>query len=286
MSAQTTLSGIAANQIRPRAAALVGPLGCGKTTLFERLLAAAGSPVPPVSHRGVTIGQSRFKGEAWSLVDCSGTLGVGPDAIAVLEAVDIAVVVCEPAPERARALAPILAALDARHVPHLLFVNKVDTLSGRVRDTLAALQEFSQRPLVLRQVPICEETGIIGYVDVVSSRAYRYRPGEASVLFSLPARMEAGEIEAREALVEVLAEQDSALAQKILNDVRLSSDEIFGQLKQDQQSGAIVGVLLGAADREHGVRRLWKALRHDAPDPLMTAERRGVSATGEALLPI
>ena len=25
-------------------------------------------------------------------------------------------------------------------------------------------------------------------------------------------------------------------------------------------------VLLGCAERDHGIRRLWKALRHDAPD--------------------
>jgi elongation factor G len=31
------------------------------------------------------------------------------------------------------------------------------------------------------------------------------------------------------------------------------------------------------------VRRLWKALRHDTPDPLQTAERRGISTDGEPL---
>ena len=286
MSAQI---GAVANSLRPRAAALVGPPGGGKTILFERLMAAAGAPVdrpdPANPQDGVVVGRCRFKNEPWSLVDCPGAVDVTPDIVAVLGAVDIAVVVCEPAPERAGLVAPILAELDARGVPHLVFINKIDTLSGRVRDTLAALQAFSPRPLVLRQVPIREEEGIIGYVDVVSSQAYRYRPGEASVLFSLPTRMAACESGARDILLDVLAERDAALHQKILSDVRLSPDEIFKQLKQDQQSGAIVGMLLGAGLREHGVRRLWKALRHDAPDPLMTAERRGMPARDEASLP-
>jgi elongation factor G len=271
MSAQIHSSGAA----RPRAAALVGPSCSGKTTLFEHLLAAADAPVP-ARGPGVRVGHCRFRGEAWSLVDCPGGPAPSDDVLAVLGAVDIAVVLCEPDPGRAGELAPILALLDRQAVPHVLFVNKIETFDGRARDVLTALQEFSEPPLVLRQVPICEEQGIIGYVDVVSARAYRYRPGEPSVLFSLPARTTPDTAEELAALVEVLAERDADLHQKVLEDVKLSPDEIFRQLKRDQQSGSVVGVLLGAARHEHGVRRLWKALRHDAPDPQMSADRRGV----------
>jgi len=39
-------------------------------------------------------------------------------------------------------------------------------------------------------------------------------------------------------------------------------------------------VLLGSAEREQGIRRLWKALRHDAPDAAATAARKGVADQG------
>jgi len=42
-------------------------------------------------------------------------------------------------------------------------------------------------------------------------------------------------------------------------------------------------VLLGAADSAGGVRRLWKALRHDTPTPQETAERKGIVADGPPL---
>ena len=271
MSAQTHSSGA----VRPRAAALVGPSQSGKTSLFERLLAAADGPAPAPGP-GMRVGHCRFRGEAWSLVDCPGGTRPSDAMKAVLGAVDIAVVLCEPDPARAGELAPILALLGRQAVPHLLFVNKIETFAGRARDLLDALQAFSEPPLLLRQVPIREERGIIGYVDVVSARAYRYRPGEPSVLFSLPARTTPDTTEELAALVGVLAEHDAGLHRRILEDVKLSPDEIFRQLKRDQQSGAVVGVLLGAARHEHGVRRLWKALRHDAPDPRMSARRRGV----------
>ena len=56
--------------------------------------------------------------------------------------VDIAVVVCEPTPARALTIAPLLKLLADQGVPHMLFVNKIDTLEGSVSDTLAALQGY------------------------------------------------------------------------------------------------------------------------------------------------
>ena len=102
-------------------------------------------------------------------------------------AADVAVVVVEPEVERALTISPLLRFLDRHKIPHMIFINKMDTASARVRDVLAALQSVSQRPLVLRQVPLRGAEGeITGYVDLVSERAYRYRPGQASDLVPLP----------------------------------------------------------------------------------------------------
>ena len=194
-------------------------------------------------------------------------------------------VVCEAAPSRAPRRGPG-AARRSRSTPsrYLLFVNKVDTLGdGHVRDTLAALQAYASRPLVLRQVPIRDGERVTGYVDVVSERAYRYRPGQPSELIQLPVDMQDREREAMAALMEVLADHDDVLLEKVLEDVKPTSDEIYRQLHKDQAAGALVGVLLGAAEHDHGIRRLWKALRHDAPDPRETAAARGVSPEGEPL---
>ncbi len=67
---------------------------------------------------------------------------------------DAAIVVCEPETAKALMLAPLFKFLDDRKIPHMLFVNKMDTANYRVREVLAALQTVSARPLVLRQVPM------------------------------------------------------------------------------------------------------------------------------------
>jgi elongation factor G len=120
----------------------------------------------------------------------------------------------------------------------------------------------------------------------VSERAYRYRKGQESELIQLPSALQQREEEALGSLIEVLADHDDGILEKVLEDVKPSTEEVYRQLRADQASDAIVEVLLGSADRGGGVRRLWKALRHDGPDPLATAARRGVEPSGEALVQI
>ncbi|HLG86488.1 MAG TPA: elongation factor G [Alphaproteobacteria bacterium] len=279
---------------RARSVALVGPQGTGKSTLFEHMLAAAGSPFRRATEARdramgteMTLGHCNFMGDPWSILDCPGSVEFQYEALAALAVVDMAVIVCEPSEERTLAVAPLLKLLEDQGTPHVVFVNKIDTLAGRVRDTMAALQVHSRRPMVLRQVPIRDKDGAVsGYVDVVSERAYRYRDGMPSELIELPADVKGREEEALAGLVEVLADHDDVLLEKIVEDLKPTPIEIYRQLHKDQASGAIVEVLMGSADRDNGVFRLWKALRHDCPDPAETAARKGIAPEGETLVQI
>ncbi len=273
----------------PRTIALVGPYGSGKSTLFDALLATAGNPPRRGAERSageLRLAHCAFMEEPWALIDCPGSVEFSHAAHAAIVVADLAVLVCEPDPARAATAAPVLRALDAYGVPFLVFVNRVDALTGRARDTVQALQPFTARPLALRQVPIREGEAVIGYVDVVSERAYRYRRGAPSDLVDLPQTMAARQQEARAGLVEVLADHDDALLEKVVEDQTPTAGEIYQRLRADEAAGTVGGVLLGAADRVWGVRRLWKALRHDAPTAAETAARRGVAPAGAPLVQV
>jgi small GTP-binding protein len=145
------------NRLRPgraarsRSVALVGPYGSGKSTLYESLMAAAGAPVRRAGEQRaramtteMTLGHCEYLGDRWSLVDCPGSVEFAAETAAALSIVDLAIIVCEPVPERALTLAPLFKILEDRAIPHLVFINKIDTLQIRVRDTLAALQADSR----------------------------------------------------------------------------------------------------------------------------------------------
>jgi len=274
----------------PRSVALVGPYSSGKSTLFEALMEAAGTPVKrPADPRNrpmtteIRLGHCSYLGDAWSVLDCPGSIEFAYETRCALAMVDLAVVVCEPAPARALTVAPVLKLLADEGVPHMLFINKIDTLEGSVADTLAALQGFAGSPLVLRQVPIMDGETVSGYVDVVSERAYRYRKGQPSELMQVPSAMQDSEQEALNKLVEVLADHDDALLEKVLEDIKPTTAEIYSDLRKDLAAGAVIEVLLGAAESAGGVRRLWKALRHDTPAPRETAARKAIDADGPPL---
>ncbi len=283
------------NGTNPRSVAVVGPYGSGKSTLFEALLEAAGAPIKrPADPRnrptttGIRLGHCSYLGDDWSILDCPGSIEFQYQTCAALSVVDIALVVCEPAPAKAATVAPLLKMLKDQQVPHIVFINKIDTLDGGVADLLAALQSYAASPLVLRQMPIFDGpdvTGpdVTGYVDLMSERAYRYRKGQASELMQIPAAMLTDEQEALGRLVETLADRDDALLEKVLEDIKPTPEELYRDMRKDLLSGAVIEVLLGAADNTHGIRRLWKALRHDTPAAAETAMRKAIDPDGPPL---
>lgn len=289
----------------PRCAVLVGPYLSGKTSLLEALLAACcaiprqgsvkdgnsvGDAAPEARARGMSvepnIAHASYMGEPWVFVDCPGSIEFAQDYRNALQVADVAIVVCEADPARALTIAPILKYLDDEDIPHILFVNRMDESTGRVRDLLAALQAHSRRPLVLRQVPIREGERITGYVDLASERAYRYKPGHPSDLIQLPETALAREQEARGEMLEALADFDDGLLEQLLEDMVPETHDIYRTLAKDLQSDLIVPVFLGAAEKSHGVHRLLKALRHEVSDVAHTAGRKTIPPEGEPLLQV
>lgn len=288
----------------PRCAAIVGPYLSGKTTLMEAMLSACGaihrkgnvkdgssvgdaSPEARAHNMSVemSLASAEFLGEQWHFVDCPGSVEFLQDTYAALSVCDVAVVVCEPEVSRALTLGPLFHFLDAHDIPHMLFINKMDTANDRVRELLDALQSVSERPLALRHVPIREGDEITGYVDLVSERAYAYKPDAASALIELPESLQDRNAEARQELLETLADFDDSLLEQLLEDVVPQKEEIYDYLTRELQEDKIVPVLLGGAEHDHGVRRLLKALRHEAPGPESTLERLG-GAEGDPLVQV
>ena len=208
-----------------RCIALVGPYLSGKTTLLEAILARTGTITRQGRvTEGSTVGDSspearehvmsvelnvadvEYLGDQFTFIDCPGSIEFQHESTAALTACDAAVVVCEPDPKRVPALQLILKQLEDRGIPHMLFLNKIDTFDTGVREILPLLQPASAKPLVLRQIPIWENGIATGFVDLALERAFVYREHAPSEVVDMPQGLLERQQEARVHLLEPLAD--------------------------------------------------------------------------------
>ncbi len=284
-----------------RCIALVGPYLSGKTTLLEAILArsgvisrqgttAEGSTVGDASPESrahgmsteLNIAEVEFLGDQFTFIDCPGSVEFQNESAAALTVCDLAVIVCEPDAKRVPALQLILKQLEDRGIPHLLFLNKIDTFEAPVRDILPLLQPASARPLVLRQIPIWENGIATGFVDLALERAFVYREHAPSEIVEMPQGLAQREQEARFHMLEQLADYDDELMEQLLSDMQPPRDKVFDDLAKEVSEGLICPVLLGSAERGNGILRLMKALRHEAPFVDETAKRLGLNGAKSA----
>jgi elongation factor G len=286
----------------PRCIALVGPFQSGKTTLLEAILARAGviarqgnveagNTVGDASNEArhhrmsveLTAATANFMGDAYTFLDCPGSVEFVHDMRAILPAIDAAVVVCEMDDKKVPQLQLILRELEDRKVPRILFLNKIDKADAGVHDVLTLLQPASRTKLVLRQIPTFSGEIISGFVDLALERAFVYKEHAASEVIALEGDAADREKTARFSMLETLADHDDELMEQLLEDIQPPRDKVFDDLTRELREGLVCPVLMGTASRAHGIFRLLKALRHESPGPADTAKRLGVKSGADAV---
>ena len=285
----------------PRCIALVGPFQSGKTSLLEAMLAhsgaiqrvgtvEAGNTVGDASAEARAHGMSTemnvatidFFGDAYTFLDCPGSIEFLEDMRRALPAIDAAVVVCEPDERKLPALQQIMRTLEEQKIPRFLFLNKIDKAEARVRDALEMLQPASRTPLLVRQIPVWENDIITGFIDLALERAFVYREHAESNVIDIGEGERIRQREQRFKMLEKLADHDDELLEVLLDDLEPPKDRVFDGLAKELKQGMVVPVLLGSALRGNGVLRLLKALRHESPTISATARRNNLDEAGES----
>ncbi|MBD2186683.1 elongation factor G [Pseudanabaena mucicola] len=279
--------------------ALVGSYLSGKTTLLESLLFVTKT----ISRKGKvtdknTVGDSSteardrsmsvevnvasidYEGIHFNLIDCPGSVEFLQETYHALMGVDLAIVVCEPNGDRVNTIAPLLKFLDDWKIPHLIFINKMDRLTGdtnhaqALRSQLAALKTVSSRPLVAQQYPISSGNDLIGFIDLVTEQAYQYHVNAAPDAIALSEELAAQEQVEREAMLETIADFDDHLLEELLTEIKPSQAEVLADLQKELSEDQIVPVFFGVAEQDFGVRPLLKALVIESPQPEATIAHR------------
>ena len=250
-----------------RTIAVLGASNTGKSTLLDRICALEGQTQPAAGPGEARVMRFDHLGDSWQAIDTPGSIEFLHVARDALLAADTAVICVTPEPAGAVLAAPYIRAVEAAGTPALIFINRIDEATDRIRDIVAALQGYASHPIVLRQIPIRDGERITGAVDLVSERAWAYQEGEPSQLVELPAGMIERENEARDEMLEHLADLDDHLLEQLIEDRRPPSDELYAVCAGALAGNRVIEALIGAGGQGNGVMRMLKALRHEVPGP-------------------
>ncbi|HBH01615.1 MAG TPA: elongation factor G [Candidatus Rokubacteria bacterium] len=273
---------------------VVGHGGVGKTSLVEALLFTAGAVTrlgkvddgstttdfdPDEIKRKISINTSvaycDWKGHRINLVDTPGYGDFIADARAGLRVVETAVVVVDAVAGVQVQTEKVWKFASEFELPRVVVVNRLDRERADFYRTLDSIGRRLKGRVVPLQIPIGEESGFKGYVDLGRMRAVVYADGKASEA-DIPGDVSDRAKEYREKLVEAAAETDDELLSRYLEEGSLGEPEMLRALRAGIADGRIVPVLCVAASRNLGTTALLDLIVHEFPSP---ADRGAVAGT-------
>jgi elongation factor G len=269
-----------------RNVAVVGHGGCGKTQLVSAALLAAGavnrlglvddgSTVTDFDDEEIarkhSLASSLAYGE-WqktkiNFIDTPGFANFFSDARAALRVAEAALVVVdavhgvEVQTEKAWAEAANLG------LPRIVALSRLDRERSSMDRSLETLHRDCAREIVPIQLPIGEEKSFSGVIDLVSMKAHTFGADGKVTTGEIPDAMTERATQARNALIEMVAEADEALMDAFFSNGTLTQEQLASGLRAATAAGKIFPLVCTSGLRSIGAQPLLDAIVALVPSP-------------------
>jgi elongation factor G len=283
-----------------RNVALVGHSGSGKTQLASAILADAGminrfgkvddgttvtdfdeEEVARKHTLSASLAYAEWNRQKINLVDTPGMGNFLAEARAALSIADAALVVVDAVGGVMVQTEKVWEAADEAALPRLVVLNRIDRERASLERSLTSLRESCNRTVIPIQLPIGEEKTFRGVVDLVTKKAYTFQTDESGKFTegAVPADMTAAVNAAREALIEMVAENDEKLMEKFFEAGTLTDEELVAGLRAATLGAKVFPLVCTSATLNVGVQQLLDAIVAYLPSP---ADRpfKGVTKEG------
>jgi len=262
-----------------RNVALISHVGAGKTSLVDAALYDSGAATrqgkvdegssvadydPDELKRSMTLNAKvlpvEWKNTKINFIDTPGYADFSGEVKAALRIADAALVVvtAEKGVEVGTELTWQYA--DERNLPRMVVVNKLDRENTSFDNALKSLRDQFGLKVVPLQIPIGEQSGFRGVVDLVSQKGYTFEGGNKVQEVPIPAELKESISSYREQLIESAVESDDTIMEKFLEGEELSDEEILSVVKQGTRTGQLIPVLCAAGSKNIGVQTLLDAI--------------------------
>ena len=273
---------------RLRNVVLLSHSGAGKTILSESMLYAAGvtsrvgaieegntvSDYEPEEARRQSSVQASILSCPWrdhkiNLIDTPGYADFRGEVAAAVRVADAAVIVVDGPSGLEVGTRQMWNLAANRDLPRVVFVSKMDRENADFGRIVGSLTETFGRHCVPVHVCIGSESDFSGVVSLLDP--------DADVPEALQQEIE----DARERLVEAVAETDDDLTMKYLEGEPLSHEELTEGLRKGIAAGSIVPVFAGASAAGIGVKEMLDAIVDFLPSPADLPAPSGANGDSE-----
>lgn len=265
-------------------------IDAGKTTTTERILFYTGRIykigevhegttqmdwMEQERERGITITSAAtyctWRDEQINIIDTPGHIDFTVEVNRSLRVLDGAVVVLdgsqgvEPQSETNWRLA------DMYNVPRIIFANKMDKVGADFYMCLESMHKRLGANAVPIQIPMGAESQFVGLIDVINMKSYVWSGEELGAEFTVgevPAEYLEKAKHYREKLVEAISDFDDKIAEKFLNGIHVTEQELMPAIRKATISGKFYPMLCGSSFKNKGVQPLLDAVCDFLPSPL------------------
>jgi elongation factor G len=268
--------------------ALIGHSGSGKTQLVSAMLYAAGmvnrlgkvddgttvtdfdeEEIARQHTLAATPAHVEWNKVKINIIDTPGIANFLSDVRAALRVSDAAVVVIDAVSGPEVQTEKVWHEAEVIALPRVIALNRLDRERASLQRSIDSLHELFGRAIIPVQLPIGEEKGFKGVVDLISMKAFTY-PADGSNKFTegaVPEDMKQAVTSAREALIEMVAETEDALMEKFFEDGTLTEEEVARGLLAGTTAGRIFPLFCTSASLNVGLQPLLDAMLSYVPSP-------------------
>jgi elongation factor G len=168
-------------------------------------------------------------------------------------------------------------------LPRLIVINRMDRDTASFERSLDSVQQSLGRMCVPIQIPLGEEKGFKGVVDLIQMKAYIYQTDGSgkSAESAIPADFTARAQEYRDKLVEAVAESDEKLMEKFFDSGSLTDEEMIAGLKKQVAEAKVYPVLYTSAIGNMGIQPLLNSILNLLPDAVTRGTVTGKDVHGK-----
>jgi elongation factor G len=291
---------------RVRNIGIMAHIDAGKTTTTERILyytgrthkmgevhegAATMDWMAQEQERGITITSAAttafWRDHRVNIIDTPGHVDFTVEVERSLRVLDGAVAVFDSVAGVQPQSETVWRQADKYKVPRIAFINKMDRTGANF---FAAVQSMVERlganPVPI-QIPIGQEEGHRGVVDLVEMKAIVYKDdlGQDFEVTDIPAELVEQAQEYHHQLIDAVSHFDDEVLEAYLEDEHSVTAEMLRRaIRAGTLSDEITPVLLGSAFKNKGVQPLLDAVIDYLPSPLDVPAIQGIDPKTEATL--